>query len=505
MNDTTNLSPTSSESEQNQVLDKDSYNLEVVRPVWMPYNDVSKELVTSLVEQFSYPVSGPKAERYAVVVASLLKAAQTLITPRSTDLPHYIGIRRRASGWSRYPMVGKDISKTVVDDFLEAFGGQLVKGSGTSGLHKDDQGLWRKDPRMSMYSLDLAKLPAQLLTARFIEVGRPFVKVNPSETRHQKDKRKAQKLSKEPLNLKAAMAIDKEAHTASESRLQRLKDYWLSHPLEFPNGHAAACATRVFHDERLDAGGRLYGAWTGLDQKDSRLKCTIDGEAVVEIDIRASQPTLLSSLLGYKLGGLGPHGEWDDVYGELSRLANTDYWRTVIDDTQDVVEHIKRNRNVAKGVVMALIGSGLRLKARATTELVSELGLTPKGWSFFRDRLVATVPALNELEARYDKKGNLDGYINGPGFLSYHESEMMLSTLEALVDLDIPAYSVHDCVIVKVSDATVAASVFRATIHDYCKRLSGIEVLVPLSTSVGLGTSKDLLPSADTLKGRYLY
>jgi len=504
MNDTAKSSTTSNDNEQNQVLDKDSYSLEVTRPVWMPYNDVAKLLVNSLVEQFAYPASGPKAERYAVVVASLLKAAQTLITPRSTDLPHYIGIRRRASGWSRYPMVGKDISKTVVDDFLEAFGGQLVKGSGTSGLHKDHQGLWRTDPRVSMYSLDLAKLPAQLLAAKFIEVGRPFVKVNPSETRHQKSKRKAQRLSKEPLNRKTAIGINKEAHTASENRIQRLNDYWLRHPLELPNGHAAACATRVFHDGRLDAGGRLYGAWTGLDQKDSRLNCTIDSEAVVEIDIRASQPTLLSSLLGFKLGGLGPQGGWDDVYGELSKLASTDHWRTLADDTLDVIDHIKRNRSAAKGVVMALIGSGLPLKAKATTELVTELGLTPEGWSFFRNRLVATVPALNELEARYDEKGNLDGYINGPGFLSYHESEMMLSTLEALVDLDIPAYSVHDCLIVKVSDATVAAKIFRETIYRYCKQLSGIEVLVPLSITVGCGTPRDLLPSDDDLKGKYL-
>ena len=96
----------------------------------------------------------------------------------------------------------------------------------------------------------------------------------------------------------------------------------------------------------------IYGGWTGLDQKDNRLHCTIDGEPVVEIDIRASQPTLLSSLLGYKLGGLGPQGEWEDVYGELSRLADNEHWWTVVDDTIDKIELIKRNRNVAKGVVM---------------------------------------------------------------------------------------------------------------------------------------------------------
>lgn len=40
--------------------------------------------------------------------------------------------------------------------------------------------------------------------------------------------------------------------------------------------------TRVFHDGRLDSGGRLYGPWTGMDQKSHRLYCTIDDAPVVE-------------------------------------------------------------------------------------------------------------------------------------------------------------------------------------------------------------------------------
>jgi hypothetical protein len=159
---------------------------------------------------------------------------------------------------------------------------------------------------------------------------------------------------------------------------------------------------------------------------------------------------------------------------------------------------------VAKGVVMALIGTGSSIKPKATPELVEDLGLTPEGWTKFRDQLVATVPAFNELEPRYDKKGQLEGYINGPGFLSYHESEMMLSTLEQLMAEDIPAYSVHDSLIVKVNDATTSAKVFRQTIHDYCKQLSGIEVLVPLSVTVADGVPTDTLPTGSNLLGIYL-
>lgn len=94
----------------------------------------------ALVDRFGYPTSAPKAERYAVVLASLLKAAQAHIASANSQLPHYIGIQRRASAWSRYPLVGRIVSDAVVDDFLGHFGGQLVEGSGSSDLHKDDQG-----------------------------------------------------------------------------------------------------------------------------------------------------------------------------------------------------------------------------------------------------------------------------------------------------------------------------------------------------------------------------
>ena len=205
--------------QQTTTLDKLSYQLEATRPVWLPYNDIAHDLVVELVDRFGYPPSGPKAERYVVVLASLLKAAQAHISSANNDLPHYVGIQRRASAWSRYPLVGRIVSDAVVDDFLDAFNGQLVEGSGTSGLHKDDQGKWRTDPKMSMYTLDLDKLPKQLSAARFIEVGRPLVKVNKAETREQKNRRKTQKLAKPFHNRKEAKARNEDALTASESRI----------------------------------------------------------------------------------------------------------------------------------------------------------------------------------------------------------------------------------------------------------------------------------------------
>jgi hypothetical protein len=81
---------------------------------------------------------------------------------------------------------------------------------------------------------------------------------------------------------------------------------------------------------------------------------------------------------------------------------------------------------------------------------------------------------------------------------------MMLKTLKQLAELGIPAYPVHDSLIVKVIDAKVIAKVFRQIIHDYCQQLSGLEVLVPLSVTVASGVPRDLLPSDKDLDGTNL-
>ena len=96
------------------------------------------------------------------------------------------------------------------------------------------------------------------------------------------------------------------------------------------------------------------------------------------------------------------------------------------------------------------------------------------------------------------------GYINGAGFLSYHESEMTLQTLEKLHASDVPAYPVHDCLIVKLSDVKFAAETYRETIRRYCKNISGLDAHVPLKCEVADGVATDQLPRADDLRGIFL-
>ena len=198
------------------------------------------------------------------------------------------------------------------------------------------------------------------------------------------------------------------ALTATESRIERLNDYWRKHPIVTPSGHAGACATRVFHDGRFDAGGRLYGTWTGLDKDTKRLHCTIDGEPICEIDIRASQPTLLSCLLGEKLTNISEKQTWYDVYIELTELTfyDEEAWSKV---HEMGVDPVKRTRTIAKSVVMQLIGLGNSNKTSPSQELIDQTGVTPEEWKLFAHKLKVAIPALNRLEPRYDSAGNLSG------------------------------------------------------------------------------------------------
>jgi hypothetical protein len=67
-------------------------------------------------------------------------------------------------------------------------------------------------------------------------------------------------------------------------------------------------------------------------------------------------------------------------------------------------------------------------------------------------------PALKHLDTKY---------YNATGFLSYHESEILTLTLLKLKAMGVPAYGVHDCVVVKQSDKDEAVKTYRSVIRDY--------------------------------------
>ena len=99
--------------------------------------------------------------------------------------------------------------------------------------------------------------------------------------------------------------------------------------------------------------------------------------------------------------------------------------------------------------------------------------------------LLDRIPALKKLDKNY---------INGAGFLSYHESEIMMRTLEICVEQQLPAYPVHDCLIVKQSDVTEATDVFRSAIRSYLTE-QGQET-ISIALSIEANGEKQRLPGS---------
>ena len=86
-----------------------TYGLVVYRPVWMPFNDVAKEITFSYINQFGFPSEGRNGEKYRMAVASFLYAAQRVILkeyPEADDgkpfRDIFLGVRRRDEAWSHY-------------------------------------------------------------------------------------------------------------------------------------------------------------------------------------------------------------------------------------------------------------------------------------------------------------------------------------------------------------------------------------------------------------------
>jgi hypothetical protein len=479
-----------------EMLQSADYSVQYFRPVWEPFNDAAHRAVSRYLDQLGLPQSPKKIEKYSLVVASLLyairkvlNAEQIRLSDEGVETKHvYLGAAMGHDNWTVYPLVGRDVTKRTIDAFVEAGLLKKVEGSGQRHFYETDNGRHAYEAVMTMWQVDASfNDDPDLEDARFIETGRPLVLVNRLEKSEDKRRRERFNEARKRLSHANCAKAFGDAYMASEDRTAALCAYWKQHPLVLPDGNAAASATRVFSDGRMDVGGRLYGRWTNK-KSEERLRATIDGNPILSLDIAASQPTLLSALLGIRLK-VPSDGIWYDVYTELTNLWQLGLHNEIRYEDRDGLR--QRNRKIAKAVVMELIGTGNVNKARPSVELATSTNLTQEEWDYFKTQLIEAVPALRELEPRYDGGGEVVGYINGPAFLMYHESEIMMRTLERLSnDHDVPAYPVHDCLLVKEKDWEVGLTTFSQTISDYCKDLSGLPIIVPIKREKGDGTKK---------------
>ncbi len=188
------------------------------------------------------------------------------------------------------------------------------------------------------------------------------------------------------------------------------------------------------NDHGWRCGGRLYASYQTLSKEDRRF-ITIDGQEVTEVDVNASH---LRVYYGLMKGSLSVT---EDPY-EVDGL-----------DRSDVKEFI--NASLSKGELLTRWARG---KARR------EDGTPRKKVSKVTGGVLAKHPLL----------GNLSGSGVTWASLQFHESQALIHAMKKLKAMGVPAYPIHDALMVRAYEAEVA----KRALVDGFKEVLGIEVVV---------------------------
>ena len=220
---------------------------------------------------------------------------------------------------------------------------------------------------------------------------------------------------------------------ALTQQVQSLNEYLTDHSLEGGNfnGYIRGFNEGNHPAFKWDRGGRLYAVGADsyqLLKKAERLKMKIDGKPVAEIDINASFLRIFHSLIDQ------PLPDRDDPY------------------TVDALP-----RDVVKAWVTATFGHNKfhRSWPSSLNKRLRDDGIdTSKGMSMTKvqDKVVEAIPSFKIWNPKE----------HGWPRLMFLESEQMIASMEQLRDNhDIPAFSIHDSVVVPKESVEIATAVLR--------------------------------------------
>ena len=214
-----------------------------------------------------------------------------------------------------------------------------------------------------------------------------------------------------------------------DSRMKAIWAIWKEAPLTFGN-QKMSTASRRFNNASLTSGGRMYGPWTTMKQKD-RLKCTIDGEPVAEVDVSGMHLTLLFSITG-KI-------PFSDVFVDPYQPTS--------------LKHIDRSK--VKAVINSAIGGGTRHQTQPT-KMIQREGINQGQLTEIRRDIIPTYECLEAL-----KKDELYSET-----LAWHETEIMMRLVERLQK---PIFILHDCLICQEDMALEVGEELQREYVDYCR------------------------------------
>lgn len=217
-----------------------------------------------------------------------------------------------------------------------------------------------------------------------------------------------------------------------DKRTKALWALWKKTPLTYGhNQHQMWTAHRSFSDAKLTKGGRFYGPWTSM-RKVERLKCTIDGKPVAEVDVSGMFLTLLCSITGHVP------------------------FTTRFKDPYQLPHHFKDiDRSEVKAVINSAIGGGT-WKQYQPTKMIKMANISQERLSEIR---LAIIPAYKCLQSL----NKIELYSET---LATHEVEIMMRLVERLQK---PIFILHDCLICQQDDALNVGKELQKQYVSYCR------------------------------------
>lgn len=218
------------------------------------------------------------------------------------------------------------------------------------------------------------------------------------------------------------------------NRLRRLNEHLSRYPLLDAADRPVDTTLKRIFDGDLAHGGRLYGAYQMLPERD-RLRCTIAGQPVCEVDLKASHVSVAAALLGH------PDQLPQDPYSAIPWV------------------HTARDRKAAKLLVQCVIHAR---NGRPCQFPKLDTGVSfKKTYGFDGKRIEDLLPGILHVMPF------LDGSPSLTMVLQYLEAEMLIDALERLRGAGIPALPIHDSLLVRETDRDSVLAVLQETLKEH--------------------------------------
>lgn len=214
----------------------------------------------------------------------------------------------------------------------------------------------------------------------------------------------------------------------------RFNGHLAKHTLADASGTPLETTLRRIFTGDLTSGGRLYADYQSLPEAD-RLRCTIDGEPVCEIDLKASHVAILAGL-----------------YQHLHRLPQDPYAAISWVQTPD-------HRKAAKNLVQCMI--------HAPDGRPRKFPKQQDGVPFRTKYRLGNVSVSDLLPATLEVMPFLDGSPCLTLPLQFIEAEILITVLERCLREGLAAFPIHDSLLVRRSDECQVLQILQSTLREF--------------------------------------